>query len=55
MYGFAKKVKSNIKDDELKALKKLAKELFGYTDPDLKKVVKTKKLIEVKCNEKVNT
>lgn len=55
MYGFAKNVKANIKKDELKALKKLARELFGYTDLDLKKAIKAKQLLEVKCDEENNT
>ena len=37
VYGFAKNARANIKADELDGLKKLAKELLGYTDRQLKK------------------
>ena len=55
MYGFSKNARTNIKKDELKALKRLAKELFSYANPGLKKAITAKKLIEVKCSEKINT
>ncbi|WP_444900379.1 type II toxin-antitoxin system RelE/ParE family toxin [Microbulbifer sp. VAAC004] len=50
VYGFAKNARSNIKDDELKALKLYAKNLFGYSDRELAKAVKAGILIEVKGN-----
>lgn len=50
VYGFAKNARSNIKDDELKALKLYAKSLLGYSDRELAKAVKAGILIEVKGN-----
>ncbi|MBL1140801.1 MAG: type II toxin-antitoxin system RelE/ParE family toxin [Proteobacteria bacterium] len=47
MYGFAKNERSNIKDDELKALKAYARELLGYSDRALNKALQAKKLFEV--------
>ncbi len=56
-YSFAKNTRANITKNELKALKKLAKELFAYTDVGLKKAIKVKELFEVTCDEekKINT
>jgi hypothetical protein len=48
VYGFAKNVRANIKDDELKALKLYAQELLGYSDKALTKAIKYGVLIEVK-------
>lgn len=47
MYGFAKNQRTNIKEDELKGLKKLAKEFLAYSDGQLTKAVQAKELIEV--------
>jgi hypothetical protein len=47
MYGFAKNQRTNIKDKELKALKRLAKEYLRYETKDLEKAMKAKVLIEV--------
>lgn len=47
VYGFAKNARSNIKDEELKALKLYAKTLFGYSDREIVKAVKAGILIEV--------
>lgn len=47
MYGFAKNKRANIKDNELKALKLLAKELLGYTDRGLDRAMNAGELIEV--------
>ena len=47
VYGFAKNAKSNIKPDELKALKMLAAQYLGYNDKELNKVIKDRMLIEV--------
>ena len=47
IYGFAKHARSNIKADEEKALKKLAKELTGYSGTELKQAAKAGALIEV--------
>lgn len=53
MYGFAKNQQANIKDNELKALRLLAKQLLGYNKKALSKAVKTGELIEV-CNNGKN-
>ena len=47
MYGFAKNTQANIKIDELKALKLLAKHLLGYSEKELSKAVKAAELIKV--------
>lgn len=47
IYGFAKNKRDNIKGTELKALKLLAKELFGYTGRALEKAIEAGQLIEV--------
>jgi hypothetical protein len=47
MYGFSKAEKKNIDHEALVALKKLAKELFGYTEREIKKAVDAEALIEV--------
>jgi len=51
IYGFAKNAHTNISDNELKALKKLAKELLNYTDKKLTEVIKNGALIEVVNDE----
>lgn len=48
IYGFPKNARSNIDDKELKAFKRLAKELLGYSDTQLKKALKTGSMVEVK-------
>lgn len=47
MYGFAKNKQANIKTDELKALKLLAKQLLGFSEQELSKAVNAAELIEV--------
>lgn len=47
MYGFAKNQRANIKDDELEALKKYAKELLAYSDQALTKACQAGALYEV--------
>jgi len=47
MYGFAKNARANIGDDELKALKLLAKELLGYSAAALKTALHAKELVEI--------
>jgi len=46
MYGFAKSQLDNIEPQELKALKRLAKELFSYNDNGINKAIKVKEIIE---------
>jgi len=48
MYGFSKNQRDNINAKELKALKKLAKELLGYSDNELLKAINASTLIKVK-------
>ena len=47
VYGFAKNERANISDKELKALKLLAIQLLGYTNPALVKAIEAGELIEV--------
>lgn len=47
VYGFAKNARSNIKPDELKALKMLAALYLGYSDKELNKAIKDRMLVEV--------
>ena len=46
-----KNAKSNIKPDELKALKMLATQYLGYSVKELNKAIEEKLLIEVSNNE----
>ena len=50
VYGFAKNARANISVDELKALKRLAKELLSYSDKALTEAIKNGALIEVEDN-----
>ncbi len=47
VYGFAKNERANISVKELKALKLLATQLLGFTNPALIKSIKAGELIEV--------
>jgi len=47
MYGFAKNKRDNIEDNELKALKVLAKKLLNYTDKELSNAIEAGEIIEV--------
>lgn len=47
VYGFEKNVKSNISQNEEKAIKLVAKSLFAYSDEDLLHKIKDGSLIEV--------
>ena len=51
IYGFAKKERTNISDQELRALKMLAKELMSYTTATLTKATKAGELIEIEVND----
>lgn len=51
VYGFAKNARANISEDELKALKNLAKELLAYNDKELTRAIKHGALIEVENDE----
>lgn len=50
VFGFAKNARANISVDELKALKRLAKELLSYSDKALTEAIKNGALIEVEDN-----
>ena len=50
VYGFAKNARANIMADELKALKRLARELLAYNEKQLHEAVKYGELIEVENN-----
>ncbi|MBZ5628494.1 MAG: type II toxin-antitoxin system RelE/ParE family toxin [Acidobacteriia bacterium] len=52
VHGFAKKDLGNINPNELKALKKLARIMLGYSDAQIATVVALGTLFEVKCNGK---
>ena len=47
VYGFAKSVRANISDAELKALRRLADELLSYADMRIDTALGAKELIEV--------
>jgi hypothetical protein len=51
VYGFAKNERENINDNELKALKLLAKQLLNYSASTLTKAVDAGELIEIEVNE----
>jgi len=51
VYGFAKNERSNISEDEIKALKMLAKELLNYPLAALTKAIEAGELIEIEVNE----
>lgn len=48
VFGFEKSDKSNISQNEEKAMKIIAKELFAYSEDELNKLINDKALIEVK-------
>lgn len=48
IFGFPKNAQGNINTKELKAFKRMAKELLGYTASQLKKAVNAGSFIEVK-------
>ena len=52
VYGFAKKDRSNLSDDEEFSFKELAKEMIGLDDNALDQLVLDKALIEVKYDSK---
>ncbi|MGL5335459.1 MAG: type II toxin-antitoxin system RelE/ParE family toxin [Enterovibrio sp.] len=48
IFGFLKNQTDNITSQELKALKKMAKELFSYDQTNIKKLITSGQLIEIK-------
>jgi hypothetical protein len=51
VYDFAKSVRANISDTELKALRRLADELLHYGDVRIDKALAAKELIEVMTDD----
>jgi hypothetical protein len=51
VYGFAKSVRANISDAELKALRRLAEELLSYGHARINKALEAKELIEVEADD----
>ncbi len=49
MYGFAKNVRTNIKDTELKALRLMAAQLLSYSNAGLAKALRAGELIEIEA------
>jgi len=47
VFGFEKKDQANIAPDEWEALKKLAKEILGYSDADIAKNIRTGELVRI--------
>ena len=50
VFGFAKSRTENIRRDELRAFKKLAKEMLALSDSEIEAMKKTRALTEVTCN-----
>lgn len=48
VHGFAKKDRANIKQNEERAFKRLAAELLGYGDRELREALKNGTLVEIK-------
>ncbi len=51
-YGFPKKVRDNIRDDELKGFRELAAEMLAFDDNALKTALAANAIIEVKCDDR---
>jgi hypothetical protein len=51
IFGFEKNERANISNDELRALKLLAKELLKYSATSLMKALQTGELIEIRVND----
>ncbi len=51
VYGFEKKERANIRQDELEAFRELAKVVLGYTENELAQRVKDGALVEVRKPE----
>ena len=50
VFGFPKSRKANIKDDELKQFKKLAKSMLAMSDQEIDAMLKVRSLEKVVCN-----
>ena len=51
IHGFAKSHQDNIQQNELKAFRKLAKEMFALTNSELLAIIENKTITEVICDE----
>lgn len=51
IYGFSKNQRDNVTPLELRALKRYARELLGYSDQELARALAAGEMIEVRCNE----
>jgi len=51
VYGYPKSARSNIRTDELKALRKLADQLLNYSAKEIATNVRAGALIEVRCDD----
>jgi hypothetical protein len=51
VYGFPKSEQENVRSDEVKAFKALAKEMLDYSVEQIKAAVDAEALFEVICNE----
>jgi hypothetical protein len=51
IFGFAKNERANVSNDELNALKLLAKELLNYPAATIRKAVEAGELIEIEMND----
>ena len=51
IYGFAKDERANVSDDDLRALKLLAKELLSYPAAMLTKAIEAGELIEIEVTD----
>jgi len=51
VYGYPKSARSNIRSDELRALRKLADDLLNYTAEEMATALKAGALIEVECDD----
>jgi hypothetical protein len=51
VFGFEKKDQANIEPDEWEPLKKLAKEILGYSDADIAENIRTGELVKIEKGE----
>jgi len=51
VFGFAKNERANVGDDELKALKLLARELLSYPAASLTRAIQSGELIEIEVTD----
>ena len=54
VFGFEKKDQANIEPDEWESLKKIAKEILGYSEADIAENVRTGELVKIEGVEEGN-